>query len=181
MAQASKAILPKDAGGPWGQRIGVTIGGSLDWTLVVGAYQTKRVKSTDLNRYSLVVLNWYVCFYFIFRFSRAFLALRTDAASSGTIIRLARGTHSLSKRLSRSAVCRYAASSLLLSDSELWPTNLWLHCHVAKAKYTFAVGVTTLWWFAAPQSLRASDDGDVFDTEIYAQNGGEQVPMRMLV
>lgn len=59
MAQASKAIIPKDAGGPFGQRIGVTVGGTLDWTLVVGAYQTKRLKSTDWTRYSLVVLNWY--------------------------------------------------------------------------------------------------------------------------
>lgn len=60
MAQASRAILPKDPGGPWGQRIGVTVAGSLDWGLRVGAYQTKRVSSTDWNRYSLVVLNWFV-------------------------------------------------------------------------------------------------------------------------
>ncbi|KAG1821411.1 glycoside hydrolase family 30 protein [Suillus variegatus] len=58
MAQASKAILPRDAGGPWGQRIGVSIGGSLDWALVVGAYKTGRVSSSDWNRYSIVVLNW---------------------------------------------------------------------------------------------------------------------------
>lgn len=58
MAQASKAILPRDSGGPWGQRIGVSVGGSLDWALVVGAYVTGRVSSTDWNRYSIVVLNW---------------------------------------------------------------------------------------------------------------------------
>lgn len=58
MAQASKAILPRDVGGPWGQRIGVSVGGSLDWALVVGAYKTGRVLSSDLNRYSIVVLNW---------------------------------------------------------------------------------------------------------------------------
>ncbi|KAI9463484.1 glycoside hydrolase family 30 protein [Boletus coccyginus] len=57
MAQASKAILPRDQGGPWGQRIGVSVGGSLDWALVVGAYVTGRVSSTDFNRYSIVVLN----------------------------------------------------------------------------------------------------------------------------
>lgn len=57
-AQASKAIIPKDVGGPWGRRIGVSVGGNLDWTLVVGAYVTGRV-STDWYRYSLVVLNWY--------------------------------------------------------------------------------------------------------------------------
>ncbi|KAF9230954.1 glycoside hydrolase family 30 protein [Melanogaster broomeanus] len=58
MAQASKAILPRDEGGPWGQRIGVSVGGSLSWALVVGAYVTGRVSSTDWYRYSIVVLNW---------------------------------------------------------------------------------------------------------------------------
>lgn len=67
MAQASKAIVPKDAGGPFGQRIGVTVGGSLDWALVVGAYQTKRVSSTDWNRYSIVVLN---CGFILFELKR---------------------------------------------------------------------------------------------------------------
>ncbi|KAJ7435971.1 glycoside hydrolase family 30 protein [Mycena galericulata] len=58
MAQASKAIIPKDAGGPWGQRIGVAVDGSLGWALRVGAYTTKRLSSTDWNRYALVVMNW---------------------------------------------------------------------------------------------------------------------------
>ncbi|KAJ7153355.1 glycoside hydrolase family 30 protein [Mycena filopes] len=58
LAQASKAIIPKDAGGPWGRRIGVSVQGSLNWALRVGAYSTKRVSSTDFNRYSLVVMNW---------------------------------------------------------------------------------------------------------------------------
>ncbi|KIJ64292.1 glycoside hydrolase family 30 protein [Hydnomerulius pinastri MD-312] len=58
MGQASKAILPRDEGGPWGQRIGVSVGGSLSWALVVGAYVTGRVSSTDWDRYSIVVLNW---------------------------------------------------------------------------------------------------------------------------
>ena len=58
-AQASKAIIPKDVDGPWGKRIGVSVGGTLDWTFVVGAYVTGRVKSSDWYRYSLVVLNWY--------------------------------------------------------------------------------------------------------------------------
>ena len=59
MAQASKAILPKDVNGPWGKRIGVTVNGELDWALIVGAYMTARNSSTDWLRYSLVVLNWY--------------------------------------------------------------------------------------------------------------------------
>jgi hypothetical protein len=66
MAQASKAILPRDEGGPWGQRIGVSIGGSLSWALQVGAYVTGRVLSTDWERYSIVVLNWLVCAAFEF-------------------------------------------------------------------------------------------------------------------
>jgi hypothetical protein len=57
LAQASKAIIPKDAGGPWGRRIGVSVQGSLGWALRVGAYSTKRLSSTDWNRYSLVVMN----------------------------------------------------------------------------------------------------------------------------
>ncbi|KAK0463046.1 glucan endo-1,6-beta-glucosidase [Desarmillaria tabescens] len=58
MAQASKAIIPKDTGGPFGKRVAVTVGGSLSWALRVGAYVTGRVSSSDWLRYSLVVLNW---------------------------------------------------------------------------------------------------------------------------
>jgi len=54
MAQANKAILPKDPGGPWGQRIGVSVGGSFDWALVVSAFKTARLNSADWNRYSIV-------------------------------------------------------------------------------------------------------------------------------
>ncbi|KAJ6479912.1 glycoside hydrolase family 30 protein [Mycena vitilis] len=58
LAQASKAVLPKDNGGPWGQRIKVSVVGSLGWALRVGAYATTRVSSSDWTRYSLVVMNW---------------------------------------------------------------------------------------------------------------------------
>lgn len=58
MAHASKAILPKDVGGPWGKKIGVSLGGLSNSTLRVGAYHTGRAKSSDSPRYSLVVLNW---------------------------------------------------------------------------------------------------------------------------
>lgn len=57
MAQASKAIVPKDSGGPYGQRIDVTIGGSLSWALRVSAFVTARVSSSDSLRYSIVVMN----------------------------------------------------------------------------------------------------------------------------
>ncbi len=58
MAQASKAIIPRDQGGPFGQMIGVSVGGDSSWALIVSAFVTGRVNPTDWNRYSLVVLNW---------------------------------------------------------------------------------------------------------------------------
>ena len=58
MAQASKAIIPKDAGGPLGTRVGVSVGGALSWGLRVGAYSTGRINSSQWSRFSLVVLNW---------------------------------------------------------------------------------------------------------------------------
>ncbi|KAG9045999.1 hypothetical protein FS837_005291 [Tulasnella sp. UAMH 9824] len=58
LAQGSRAILPKDAGGPWGQRIGLSISGNLSWALRVNAFVTKRTNSSDWLRYSIVVLNW---------------------------------------------------------------------------------------------------------------------------
>lgn len=58
MAHAQKAISPKDTNGPFGQRIAVSVGGSLNWALRVGAYVTHRNSASDWLRYSLVVLNW---------------------------------------------------------------------------------------------------------------------------
>ncbi|OBZ71285.1 Severin [Grifola frondosa] len=58
MAQASKAILPRDSGGPFGQSIGVSVGGTLNWALRVTAFVTGRVNPTDWLRYSLLVMNW---------------------------------------------------------------------------------------------------------------------------
>ncbi|THU99546.1 glycoside hydrolase [Dendrothele bispora CBS 962.96] len=57
MAQASKAIIPKDSGGPFGTRIGVNVAGAKASTLVVGAYVTRRNNPSDWSRYSVVVLN----------------------------------------------------------------------------------------------------------------------------
>jgi hypothetical protein len=45
MVQASSAVTPRDSGGPWGTRIGVTVGGTLNWALRVSAYATGRVSS----------------------------------------------------------------------------------------------------------------------------------------
>ncbi|KAF8588225.1 glycoside hydrolase family 30 protein [Ramaria rubella] len=58
MAQTSRAVIPKDPGGPFAQRIGVTVGGTLNWALRVGAYKTGRVNAGDPARWTLVVLNW---------------------------------------------------------------------------------------------------------------------------
>ncbi|KAJ8075102.1 hypothetical protein PM082_019429 [Marasmius tenuissimus] len=58
MAHVSKATIPKDAGGPFGQRIGVSIGGTLNFGLRVGAFVTRRNNPSDWARYSLVVVNW---------------------------------------------------------------------------------------------------------------------------
>ncbi|KAI0632331.1 glycoside hydrolase [Trametes polyzona] len=58
MAQASKAIIPRDAGGPWGKRISVSVGGNQNWALRVSAFVTGRSNTNDWLRYSLVVLNW---------------------------------------------------------------------------------------------------------------------------
>ncbi|KAG7447217.1 glucan endo-1,6-beta-glucosidase [Guyanagaster necrorhizus] len=117
MAQASKAIIPKDTGGPFGKRVGVTVGGSLSWALQVGAYVTERVSSTDWLRYSLVVLNW-------------------DDTTNGT-----------------------------------WdptPVQTTIEFRGMQATYTFPVGVTTLWWYAAPtSSLNATVAQEPF--EIFAE------------
>ena len=59
MAQTSRAVIPKDPGGPFASRIGVTVGGSLNWALRVGAYRTGRTNSQP-DRYTIVVLNWSV-------------------------------------------------------------------------------------------------------------------------
>jgi hypothetical protein len=60
MAQAARATVPRDQPtGPWGKRIGVSVSGTMNWALVVGAYVTERANPSDWKRYSLVVLNWY--------------------------------------------------------------------------------------------------------------------------
>ncbi|KAF9526218.1 glucan endo-1,6-beta-glucosidase [Crepidotus variabilis] len=58
MSHVSKATIPRDIGGPSGQRMKVNVGGSLSWALRVGAFVTGRLNSADWLRYSLVVLNW---------------------------------------------------------------------------------------------------------------------------
>ncbi|KAJ7482201.1 glycoside hydrolase [Mycena galericulata] len=128
MAQASKAVLPKDVGGAWGQRIGVSVGGTLSWALIVGAYVTTRVNPTDWLRYSLVVLNW------------------DDSVGGG------------------------------------WnpqPVQSTIEFQGMQATYSFPVGVTTLWWYAPPASLKNANATE--PTEIYAETDGKQHPLGRFV
>ncbi|KAL4254382.1 glycosyl hydrolase 30 family protein [Pleurotus pulmonarius] len=118
MAQASKAIIPRDVGGPFGRRIGVSLGGSQGWALRVGAYVTGRTNPSDWLRYSLVVLNW------------------NDNASAS------------------------------------WnpqPVTTTIQFRGMQARYTFPVGVTTLWWYAPSTGSFASDNSTVsFNTTLRA-------------
>ncbi|KAL1696028.1 glycoside hydrolase family 30 protein [Schizophyllum commune] len=98
LAQLSKAILPKDAGGPFGKRIGVSVSGDQSWALVVGAFLTERGVANEPSRYSLVVLNYY------------------DTDSTGKA-----DPHDVEATISFKG---------------------------KQAKYTFPVGVSTLFWYA---------------------------------
>eukprot|EP00914_Ancora_sagittata_P010913 GHVO01021335.1.p1 GENE.GHVO01021335.1~~GHVO01021335.1.p1 ORF type:complete len:527 (-),score=31.84 GHVO01021335.1:146-1726(-) len=125
MAQASKAIIPKDVGGPFGQRIGVTVGGELNWALIVSAYVTGRVNPSDWPRYSIVVLNW------------------DD------------------------------------NDNGAWdptPVATTIEFRGMQARYTFPVGVTTLWWFAPEISLNATSEEDPYI--LYSETDGQQQPLQ---
>lgn len=86
MAQASKAITPRDPGGPFGQRIGVKVNGSLNWALRVGAYVVNRADRTDQKQYSIVVLN---C-----EQSDESTLRTTDSQPQGTITPMGYGTRS---------------------------------------------------------------------------------------
>jgi len=58
LGQTARAIVPKDVGGPFAQRVDVSVGGSENWALRVAGYVTGRNNPSDWLRYSLVVLNW---------------------------------------------------------------------------------------------------------------------------
>ncbi|KAI0670922.1 glycoside hydrolase [Trametes maxima] len=97
MAQASKAVLPRDKNGPFGQRVAVDVGGSLSGLLLASAFKTGRTNASDYRRYSLVVLNW------------------ND------------------------------------NQNGKWnptPIEATIAFRGKQARYTFPVGVTTLWWYA---------------------------------
>ncbi|KAK2460052.1 hypothetical protein APHAL10511_007929 [Amanita phalloides] len=95
MAHTSKAIIPKDPGGPFGQRIGITIKGSSNITVVASAFVVRGRNSTGPKQYTLIVLN------------------QND------------GTHIKPQQVTAAIVFRGQ-----------------------QATYTFAIGITTLWWSA---------------------------------
>lgn len=140
MAQASKAIIPKDPGGPFGQRLGVSVGGSLGWGLRVGAYVTHRTSATEWSRYALVVLN---CELGVNRFTN-FIDILVEGYDSAAT---SWDPHPIKTTIS----FRDLQVRELLIQNEL--VSMIVFC---QATYTFPVGVTTLWWYAVPGSFRVT-------------------------
>jgi hypothetical protein len=134
MAQASKAILPRDVGGSWDKRIRINVGGELNLTLRVGAYVTGRVKSTDWLCYSLVFLN---CEHSTrFKKQRKPIVTTGDDDVSGwnpTPVQMTIESRGMQVRL---------PAGCSISRSLIPPS-------IPKALYTFPVGVTTLWCYGA--------------------------------
>jgi len=58
LAHSSRIVIPRDSGGGFGSRIGVSVSGTLSWTLNVQAYMIPRNTSTAPAKYGLVVINW---------------------------------------------------------------------------------------------------------------------------
>lgn len=58
MAQASKAIRPRDPGDPFGQRIGIFVGGPLSWVLRASAFVTKCMFVGEWLQYSIVAMSY---------------------------------------------------------------------------------------------------------------------------
>jgi hypothetical protein len=54
MAQATKAVLPRQAGGAWAKRLESTVAGAPNEALIATAYMSPSVDSSELNRYTLV-------------------------------------------------------------------------------------------------------------------------------
>ncbi|KAG8856486.1 hypothetical protein FRB91_000767 [Serendipita sp. 411] len=57
LAHSSRIVIPREKGGGFATRIGVSVGGSLGSTLSVQAYVTPRASSSDWLKYGIVVLN----------------------------------------------------------------------------------------------------------------------------
>ncbi|KAF7290463.1 Glycoside hydrolase family 30 protein [Mycena kentingensis (nom. inval.)] len=115
LAAASKASQPRDIGGPWGRRIGVSVSGSLAQYFKVTAFATKRTNAADWNRYSIVVLN-------------------ADDSASGS-----------------------------WNPVDVTAT---IAFRGMQARYTFPVGVTSLWWYAAPNA-----QGQIVDFNVTSTTG----------
>ncbi|KAJ7029706.1 glucan endo-1,6-beta-glucosidase [Mycena alexandri] len=138
LAQASKAIIPQDDGGPWGQRIEVSVGGSLNWALRVGAYATGRASSSDWTRYSLVVMN---CT--LLKLSPQPLlhcgSPGNDNASAGW------------NPIPVTTTIEFQG----MQATYIFPVGkVILYCHLTRGFTSF--GVTTLWWFASVSGSNAN-------------------------
>lgn len=59
LAHSSRIVIPRDSGGQFATRIGVTVNGTFNWALDVQAYATPRLSSSDPPKYGIVVINWY--------------------------------------------------------------------------------------------------------------------------
>lgn len=99
LAHSSRIVIPRERGGGFASRIGVSVTGNLASTLSVQAYRTPRANARDWLKYGIVVLN-------------------SNDSSSG------------------------------------WnpqPVSATIAFNGLQARYTFPVGVTTLWWYSPVQ------------------------------
>lgn len=101
IAQAQKAVNPKDEDGPFGQRIASTVSGDLSWALIATAYVTNRNSASAWPRYSLVVLNWSV--QTLSKNVRPLVPSNAIFFITGTTVLRPHGTHSPLPRPSSSA------------------------------------------------------------------------------
>ena len=138
MAQASRAITPKDPGGPWGQSIGVNVTGSDALTVRVTAFVTKRKNPSDWWRYSIVVLNWYVSAMLRFCDAKKITVTGLQAGYGQRDV----GPTGCQRHYRVPGTAGTVSVHPLISDPHHWRSQ---------AKFTFPVGLTTLWWYAPPK------------------------------
>ena len=147
MAQASRAITPKDPGGPWGQRIGVNVVGSDARTVRVTAFVTKRKNSSDWWRYSIVVLNWYVPAILRFRDSKRITVAGWQARYRQREV----GPTECHRHYRIPGTAGTIPVPPSISDPHHWKSQ---------ATFTFPVGLTTLWWYAPPSDWETREGCD---------------------
>jgi hypothetical protein len=102
MAQLSKAVIPRDDGGPFGQRIGLSVGGGKGWALRAVAFRTGRSSSAEWIKYTIAVLN---CAW-IFALGARSRTTHISRCLQGMIVRAVDGIHNQLGQPSTSGVCR---------------------------------------------------------------------------